>query len=111
MNAEKLREKITFKTRPLERGMTHVRATLVISVDSMVDTGAVADNPNELLQNTEENMKDQLLRYIYEDQRQELYGALQDFMMVEPFNYAARRDAESRLLLAAMRQGPRERSK
>ena len=55
-----------------------------------------------------EEVVERLMRLIYEDQRQEMWTAIQDLIMVNPIadGFQALTEARERLMKAAMRQKP-----
>ena len=53
-----------------------------------------------------EEVVERLMRLIYEDQRQEMWLAIQDLIMVNPMDFQALTEAREKLMKAAMRQKP-----
>ena len=53
-----------------------------------------------------EEVTERLMRYIYEDQREAMWTAIQNLIMVSPMDFQALTEARERLMKAAMRQKP-----
>lgn len=98
MTADELKSKIKFSSRKMD-GMTIAKAT--IQVDAFIEIADDIMPPQDLI---EERLSEMLMRRLYEDQRQELYEAVDKLRTANPMNSAEWRKAIEELTKVAMRQ-------
>lgn len=108
MKAEEIESKIYFVERPLDKFTMVIEAEVAVSVIRHIDNAALESchDPIGWKDSIKAGMREEIMRTIYQDQTQELYKAVMEFLAVEPFNFSARREAEGKLFRAAMRQKP-----
>jgi hypothetical protein len=104
MKESELRNAINVETIPIGPTLVNVIASIEIHATAAYDINA--GPAAELEKRAREDAIERLMRTIYEDQRQEMFTAIQDFLMVSPFDYNGLVTAREKLMRVAMLQKP-----
>lgn len=104
MNAEALKAKIEFKSRDIGHNLTMLTGTLEVHGRIDYDRQAIAGYEKSALDECKEVIRETIMRQLYDDQRRELYDALDELFMAHPMDYTAMAAAREKVLLAAKRQ-------
>lgn len=105
MNAEEIRNKIQFKTRELPYG---VMVSGSIEFSAAYSIGE--DIGGKAIGHAKESIKERILRSIYEDQRRELFAAVEELLLASSVfaDYDKIGKARERLMKAAKYQKPNQ---
>lgn len=105
MTAENVENQIKFETRSLGEDTILVRAYLNVTVDGHICREMLQEHP-KAQHEMEMQLREQLMRILYEDQTQELFRAVMDYMEVSPFDFGKLSHAREKLFRVAIRQKP-----
>lgn len=103
MSAEELEKLIEFEEFEHDNHSKYIRASVTISSHTIIT--AVELLQTNLVNRIKDELKERVMRRIYDDQRDELYKNLADLFYAAPFNIEEMHKAKNNLLKAARRQG------
>ena len=104
MKESEIKNAIKVTTHPVGDNLVMVMASIECHATMTYDKNAGSESLME--KHCREEVVEMLMRHIYEDQRQEMWTAIQDLIMVNPMDFQALTAARERLMKAAMRQKP-----
>ena len=103
MKAEELKSKIQFKSLDVGHNLTMITGTIEVHASMEYDRRY----QNIALDEIKEQMREMIMRHIYDDQRHELYNALDELLKASPLDYSALSAAREKILHAAKHQSAR----
>ncbi len=107
MKAEELKSKIQFESREVGHNLTMITGKLQVHAVMGFDRSAIeAQSSDRVLEEIKEQIREMIMRHIYDDQRNELYDALMELSKAAPMDYSAMAAAREKILNAAKRQRP-----
>ncbi len=114
MTAQEIEDKITFEQygEDQQTNSALFKATFTLEYFSRISNAVISAyvDPVQMKDHLRRNLRENLMRKLYDDQREALYAAIYDLRASNPLDYDERRKAESALLSAAMRQQPKSDS-
>jgi len=105
MKADELKSKIQFESRDVSHNLTMITATVQVHAIMEYDQNEVARIP-KALDDIKEQLREMVMRHIYDDQRRDLYDALMELFVAAPMDMSAMSAAREKILNAARRQKP-----
>ena len=106
MKADELKSKIQFESRDVGHNLTMITGKLEVHAVMEYDRRAIESYQNSAraLDEIKEQIREMIMRHIYDDQRHELYDALMELFKAAPMDYSAMAAAREKILHAAKRQ-------
>lgn len=106
MKAEELKSKIQFESRDVGHNLTMITGKLEVHAVMEYDRLAIEayQNSSRAVDEIKEQIREMIMRHIYDDQRHELYDALMELFKAAPMDYSAMAAAREKILNAAKRQ-------
>lgn len=90
MTADKIKESIRFTKRKLKKGGEVITAKLIVRAVQKIDLEGggkwEVSHKKELLSIIKENLKESIMKNLYDDQRRELYNLLKEFVTASPYD-------------------------
>lgn len=109
MKAEDIKDSIQISRQSIGDNTILFTGTLKIEVSMLFDKREIEScrDQDKVIESIEGELRERVMRNLYEDQRNELYDAIMGLIMADPYDREALREAQEKLLLAANRQKPR----
>lgn len=105
MKAEELKSKIHFESYDVGNNLTMITGKLEVHAVMEYDRRAIeAFHSAGVLDEIKERIREMIMRRIYDDQRHELYDAMNELFNAAPMDYSAMAAAREKILSAAKRQ-------
>lgn len=106
MKAEELKSKICFESCDVGHSLTMITGKLEVQAVMEYDRRAIEayQDSARALDAIKEQIREMIMRHIYDDQRHELYDALMELFKAAPMDYSAMAAAREKILNAAKRQ-------
>ncbi len=106
MTAKEIENNIKFEKYGVDSktDSTLFRATFQLDYFARISNSEMQSHPEEVREYVRRNLSEEIMRKLYDDQRESLYKAIYDLRKANPMDFEEQRKAHDALLEAALRQ-------